>query len=203
MDTENIICILQHEFRVIPHFDSEFLSHSLTMVENIHRFLICAEKGTFEFLLAELPAKNHWIIFAGDPVEESIEFNLSLIERLKADDYLQRSLYYLVTEKLADIKKVSGSGLWDLGASLALPLRQVNNETVHQAIKHQINVRSSQPRIVADYGCFLLAHQDGYGVNVIWSSDWEFSSQTLEWAKELEQKYPSKGNGLSYIIGVE
>lgn len=161
MNVSSVRCALQQPFRVIPNFDSELLSNRLAKLGNIHRFLISAEKGSFEFLLAYLPSSGvQWMIFSDEQTAGFTEVHLSLLQKMKlhnASDEISSKLYYLITNTLSDIQLVTGSNIWVLGSAIALPIKQFSSEIIQQAIAMQVGIYNNQTRIITDYGCFLLS----------------------------------------------
>lgn len=191
----DIQCCLQLDVKLIRYFDSEFFSADVKKIRGLHRLLIHGAEEKYESILATVSSNIPWIIFSSDNIEGYTSYKVPFFERLLIDEDIlhdSKSLYYLITNDLTDVLKINEIGAWSMGNGIGVPLRQRDDDEIRRALYYQINLLSSQKKIIEDFGCFLLAHKDGYGVNVIWSDAWEYAGETMEWAIKLAKKYPCR-----------
>lgn len=196
---KQIECFYQEKFVKIQGFDSEFLPASLHNIKNVKRLKIHAHSGNYEHLLKELEFPDHtWIVFvsgndlSGDKVKEC---KLSWLQKIKVKGLCDDKTLFLMTGRLHEmLVKAEESTLWNYGAGIALSVTDLNDTTFKKAIDIQVNLGSKFVNAIdREYRCTVIANADGYGVDIIWSTDYTHAAKIKEWAKQLINIYKWKG----------
>jgi hypothetical protein len=190
-----IECFYQPKIKLNKGFDSEFVLPRLEENEDIQRLIIHAPEGKFEHLLEKLNFKSYWIVFSSEPVENFKTCNLSWFKKWRLIGITDHSsLFYTISESLGVLKDVDESIIWRYGGGISLPIKEPNSIEIEKAIDIQIGIKKNLIEAIMCYKCVVIANRDGYGVNVIWSSSWEFSKEITDWAIKLTDKYKWEGN---------
>lgn len=194
MDNQ-IECYYQPEVKLYKGFDSEFIPSKLGKTKGIERLIIHAPEGEFEHLLEQLTLKTFWIVFTSEPHKKFSRCSLSWLKRQKLIGITNNSaLFYTISESLEVLKDIEGSIIWRYGAGISLPIREPKSINIEKAIDIQIGIKNNLIEAISCYKCIVIANRDGYGVNVIWRNDWEFSEETKDWANQLADKYKWDGH---------
>lgn len=191
----HIECYYQSTIKNYKGFDSEFFPVGLEGLPGMQRLKIHAPQGTFENLLEKLVLNIKWVVFSSEPVDGFQRCNLSWLQKWNLKGICDStSLFYAVSKSPKLVEKVNETILWCYGAGLAIPINDENESKLRKVIEMQTNLKKRLViDIINEFKCIVLANKDGYGVDVIWNTNWEYARDTLEWAKELTTKYRWEG----------
>jgi hypothetical protein len=201
----NIKCYYQKEIKKYSGFDSEYFPKRLQGSKHISRLKIHASPGQYEEILDSFKIPDLcWIAFATD-IDNSVKgfqtCQLSWFQKFKLSglyEFEWQTLFYVIGQLKDIIIKTNGSGIWERGVGIALPLREVTLDTISQAIDIQVSMgKKFVNAIVNDFQCGIIANADGYGLDIIWNTDWEQSPKIEEWANIVSNEY--KWGGYPFV----